>query len=188
MLPAVPSVVPLLYFAILFCEAVGLTGLYLLLQPDSSSWLNVLVGTVGLSSMIAMLVYSLARRSKTLRSWMRLSAWLHLHIFLGLQGVLFAYVHCLPLLWRHGWPILVNPGMLNLYAVTVVFFSGLFGRYLYAFVPKNASGQPVAGIGGSFGGVQRLFSTWILLHRPIAAAMYLLSFVHVALSLAFMGY
>lgn len=185
MLPAVARLVPLLYLAILSVEAVGLTALYLVVRPAAGSWLNIVVGSVGLLSMIAMLVYSIARRSRTLRGWMRLSAWLHLHIFLGLQGVLFVYVHCLTLFWRHGWPILVNPAMLNLYAVTIVFFSGLFGRYLYAWVPKNPSGQPVAGIGRGYAVAQRVFSWWILLHRPIAAAMYLLSFVHVVLALAF---
>ncbi len=243
-----------LYLFVLLVEAVVLVPAYVWFRPASGSGVNLVVGTVALASMIAMLVYSLARRFKFLRDWMRLSSWLHLHIFLGLQGILLAYVHCLPLLWRHGWPILVNPGMLNLYAVTVVFLSGLFGRYLYAQVPKTLGGQhlaakevdqELAALGGQvpaglerlwtdapgapsvFGLVtaararsqalralrgqplapevralaerrvtlehqkramasaHRVFSWWILAHRPIALAMYLLSFVHAALSLLF---
>ena len=242
------------YLLVLLLEAAVLVPAYVVLRPESGSGLNLVVGTIALASMIAMLVYSLARRLKFLRDWMRLSYWLHLHIFLGLQGILLAFVHCLPLLWRHGWPILVNPGMLNLYAVTVVFLSGLFGRYLYAQVPKTIGGQHLAakevdeelkalgdrvpkeverlwaaapgapsvlGIVGAgrapsaairelgriplapevralaerrvtlehqkraMASAHRVFSWWILAHRPIALVMYLLSFVHAALSLLF---
>lgn len=126
---------------ILILEGLSLTALYVVIQPASASWLNVAVGSLGLLSMTLMLVYSIARRSKRLRDVMRLSGWLQLHIFLGLQGILLTFIHCLPLLWRGGWPILVNPGMLNLYAVIVIFASGLFGRYLYAQVPKTLGGQ-----------------------------------------------
>lgn len=245
---------PWIYLLLLAVQAVVLVPAYLVFRPESGSLVNLVVGAVALACMVAMLVYSIARRSRWLREWMRLSTWLHLHIFLGLEGVMLAYVHCLPLLWRHGWPILVNPGMLNLYAVTVVFASGLFGRYLYAQVPKTLGGQHLQakelddelarltqglpdtitalwrdaprprGFFGvisagqvrssrlrelrklpidpkvrelaarrvtlehqkaAMGAAQRVFSWWILLHRPIAAAMYLLSFVHALLSLLF---
>ena len=185
---------------------------------------------------------------------MRLSLWLHLHIFLGLQGILLSYLHCLPLFWRHGPPILLNPGMLNLYALTVVFLSGLFGRYLYAQVPKTLGGQHLSAreldaelaalpqalpaevialwkdapsAPGFLGMItaarsrrralrtlrrmklepdvqelaarrivlehqkavvtsaRRIFSAWIILHRPVAAAMYLITAVHVVLGILF---
>lgn len=245
---------PWLYLSVLAVEALVVVPAYVVWRPASGSLVNLVVGAIALACMVAMLVYSVARRSHRLRETLRLSTWLHLHIFLGLQGVLLAYVHCLPLFWRHGWPILVNPGMLNLYAVTVVFASGLFGRYLYAQVPKTLGGQhlaakevdqelaaltqglpapisalwadpprPTGFLGvlaagrvrdqrlrqlaampleprvrelaarrlvlehqkAALGAAQRVFSWWILLHRPIAAAMYLLSFVHAALSLLF---
>lgn len=250
----VAILVLLLGLLVLVVEAVGLVAAYAWLQPESGSGINVIVGTLGLLSMIAMLVYSIARRSATLRRVMRLSGWLQLHIFLGLQGVLLSFVHCLPLIYREGWPILVNPGMLNLYAVAIVFASGLFGRYLYAQVPKTLGGQHIEakalaaeletlsvppelrrlweeapGAGSFFGVVragfarrralralakmnlepgvrllarrrvvlehqkaamiaaQRVFRLWIVLHRPIALAMYLLTAVHVAVSLLFHG-
>lgn len=245
---------PATYLSVLALEALLLVPAYVVWRPPSGSLVNLVVGAVALACMLAMLVYSIARRSRRLRELMRLSTWLHLHIFLGLEGILLAYVHCLPLFWRHGWPILVNPGMLNLYAVTVVFLSGLFGRYLYAQVPKTMGGQhlearevdrelaeltaslpfdikglwegaPVpTGVFGlvaagsarqarlrelarlplepkvrslaarkitlehqkaAMGVAQRVFSWWILLHRPIAAAMFLLSFVHAALGVLF---
>lgn len=244
---------PAIYFAILALEAAVLGIVYAVLQPASSSVFNVLLGTIGLASMVIMLVYSIARRSKMLRSWARLSTWLHLHIFLGLQGVLLVFFHCTPMLYREGHAALLNPGILNLLAVAVVFFSGLFGRYMYAQVPKTLGGQHIAiasleeelatvadvpaavhalwanapSHGGVFavvgsdlkrrsalrqlramalpaevhtlaerrvtlewqkavlGGAQGIFRLWILLHRPLAIAMYFLSAVHIALALMF---
>ncbi len=245
---------PFLYLPALALELAALAALYAWLQPAAGSLTNVIVGSIGLLCMIAMLVYSIARRSKLLRSWMRLSTWLHLHIFLGLQGIGLAYVHCLPLLWRGGSLNPLNPGMLNLYALTVVFASGLFGRYLFAQVPKTVGGQhlaaqeldaelsaleqpvpaevralwselPVAGgvlgmLAASRGrrralaklrglslepevatlaarritlesqksvmtSACRVFWLWIVLHRPVAIALYLISFVHLVLGLLY---
>ena len=203
--------------------------------------------------MKAIKVYSIARRSRLLRSWARLSTWLHLHIFLGLQGILLVFFHCAPMLYREGHAAVLNPGILNLLAVIVVFFSGVFGRYLYAQVPKTLGGQHLAiaaleeelaalsdvpkevhalwaaapAHGGVFaivgsdlqrrsalrrlgamalepevhalaarrvtlewqkavlGGAQGIFRLWILLHRPLAIAMYFLSAVHMALAFMF---
>ena len=242
------------YLSFLALQVIAGPAIYLWLRPSSGSLLNVVVGTVGVLCMIGMLVYSVARRSATLRRWMRLSLWLHLHIYLGLQGIFLAYLHCMPMLWRHGLPMLLNPGMLNLYALTTVFASGLFGRYLYAQVPKTLGGQhlstkevdaelasldqPVPAAvqalwadpprGGGVGGVlraasarrtaladldamdldaelkalasrrivlvhqravvqtaRRIFGAWIVLHRPIALAMYLITFVHVVLGVLY---
>lgn len=250
--PSVARILPFLYFALLASEAVGLLAVYATVQPASSSPLNVAVGSLGLASMVVMLVYSIARRSKALRAVARLSTWLHLHIFLGLQGILLVFVHSMPMLWREGHAALLNPGVLNLIAVGIVFASGLFGRYLYAQVPKTLGGQHLAirdlddelkqlevpaGVaalwadapshGGVFaiagsdlkrraalrklhamhlapelhdlaarrvtlewqkavlGGAQGVFRLWILLHRPLALAMYFLSAVHIALALMF---
>ena len=55
-----------------------------------------------------------------------------------------------------------------------MFCSGVFGRYLYGRLPLGEDGQPIR--------TQRLFAMWIILHRPIAAMMYILSFVHLVLA------
>ncbi len=135
---------PVVYFMVLIAEALVLAVAYGVMQPASSSVFNVVIGTIGLASMVIMLVYSIARRSRGLRSMARLSTWLHLHIFLGLQGVLLVFFHCTPMLYREGHAALLNPGILNLLAVIVAFFSGIFGRYLYAQVPKTLGGQHLA--------------------------------------------
>ncbi|MEO0600061.1 MAG: hypothetical protein AAF211_01420 [Myxococcota bacterium] len=172
------------YLGFLVLQAAVLVPTYLVVRPAAGSIVNGLVATIGLLCMIAMHVYSIARRNARLRRWMRLSWWLHLHIYLGLQGILLTYLHAMPLFWRHGPPILVNPAMLNLYALTVVFASGLFGRYLYARIPKTVAGLPWTQ-GAKRTTSQRLFGTWIHVHRPIAAAMYLVTAVHVLLGVLF---
>lgn len=249
----VAALLPYLYGVILLAEALGLTVLYVLDPPAASDPISVVFGWIGLLSMIVMLVYSLARRSKLLRRVARLSVWLHFHIFLGVQGVLFAFFHAMPLFGRLTEVIWVNPGVLNLAAMLVIFGSGLFGRYLYSWVPHTLGGEQMAikdveaelaaagavppevaalwkdapAAGGFFRLVsadlatrravrrlrgmslspdvkrlaerrvllerrraalataQRAFRNWIFLHRPLAAALYVLSIVHVLLAYMF---
>jgi len=249
----VQSRIPVLYFVILIAELIGLSWHYSTHTVEPSDPLGIWLGWIGLISMIVMLVYSIARRSRLMRRWMRLSYWLHLHIFLGIQGVLLIAFHCAPIFTRSDihW---LNPGVLNFIAVVIVFFSGSFGRYLYGWLPRKIGGeqmkeaevdaeiasldQPLppeveqlwaatASAGGFFGMVradlqtrralrslsalslppevldlarrkvglmrqrivlrttQRFFRYWIVLHRPLAGAMYVLSFVHVALAYMF---
>ena len=245
---------PALYGLVLLGETAALSVVYAVFRPSAADPISVWLGTLGLASMVIMLVYSVARRSRALRQLARLSYWLHLHIFLGLQGVLFVAFHSLPMLYRFPAINILNPGFLNGASVTVVFLSGLFGRYLYAQVPKTIGGQHMAAreveaelkkshvqlppevvalwkqapTPGSILGViradfarraaggklrrmqlpddvrslglrrlqlqrqraalhvaQRWFRVWIFLHRPVALAMYSLTFVHIALALMF---
>jgi hypothetical protein len=247
---------PYVYAALLAIEFALLTVIYVLWAPPPGSTLGELFGWIGILSMTALLCYSFARRIKLLRDVARLSAWLHFHIFLGCQGVMFALFHSSHLLTKHSLAIL-NPGLLNLFAVLVVFFSGIFGRYLYSWVPRTLGGELMAAkdidaeIGkldaplppevtalwsgapaapglfpfvrlvgvdwqtrqamsrlralnlepnvialakrrvllerrkAALGTANRVFSTWIILHRPLAAALYVLSALHIVLSYMF---
>ncbi len=92
--------------------------------------------------MIVMLIYSFARRSVRLRRWAPLRVWLHFHIFCGVQGVLFVFFHCWPMLFTRTGPVQwLNPGVINAIAVLVVFLSGIFGRYLYSMLPRARRGE-----------------------------------------------
>lgn len=174
--PGVLQRMPWVYAFLLVAEAVGLTILYAARFPAASSPVGLFLGWGALASMVVMLVYSIARRSQRLRDVARLSYWLHLHIFLGIQGYLWAVFHSLPVVSR-GHLGLLNPGFLSFCAASVVFFSGVFGRWLYGRLPMGPDGIPIK--------TQRLFATWILLHRPLAAAMYVLAAMHVTLSYMF---
>ncbi len=251
------KLLPWLYGLILLLETIGLSVIYVVAPPEPSDPLSVWLGTLGLGSMIVMLIYSFARRIKLMRNVARLSVWLHLHIFLGLQGFVFVVFHSLPMFTgaRFMW---LNPGVLNFWAVVVVIASGVFGRWLFAQVPKTLGGQHMAakeveaelatlqkdqGVSlpaevtalwksvpetrSIFGVVkadldrrtaarklramrldpgvyalaarrlqlerhkaalsvtQRVFRWWIILHRPIAAILYILSAVHLLLALMF---
>lgn len=168
---------PILYVSLWFAELVALWGIYGSGDmPAASSRLGTALGWGALISMVVMLVYSIARRSKRLRDVARLSYWLHFHIFLGFQGFLFAVFHSLPMLERDHLAVL-NPGFLTMCAATVVFCSGVFGRWLFGRLPRGPDGEPLKS--------QRLFATWILLHRPLAAGMYVLAAMHIALSYMF---
>ncbi len=233
-------------------EALILATTYLILRPEGGSRLNIAVGSLGLLSMVAMMVYSVARRSVTLRRWAPLSAWLKLHIFLGLQGILLVSIHSLPPLWRTGARPLLNPGLMSMVSVLVVFTSGVFGRYLFAFVPRTIDGRHVSvahsqaeleelseelpeaarrllvtppdslvgmtrfllqrrqrravlraqladpalreradralqlhGLALITGRVNRVFRWWIVIHRAIAVAIFILAFGHTLLGLMF---
>ena len=218
--------------------------------PAPTSAFNINLGWIGLGSMIVMLIYSVARRSRALRQIARLSAWLHFHIFLGVQGMVCVFFHSLHLFTRAYEVNLLNPAVLNFGAVVIVFLSGLFGRYLYSFIPHTLGGEQMAardveaelqklgpmpaeveplvkvsGAPRTFAGLisadlatrkalrslpslnlkadahellerrlklqrrlhalsvaERVFQKWIVLHRPLATIMYILSIVHVVLS------
>ena len=129
-LPWVYALISILFF-------VGLTHRYATNPPTSSDPLSIGLGWVGLGAMIVMLAYSLARRFKGLRDFARLSYWLHLHIFLGVIGFIAVVFHSLHVFTRDAPISLLNPGFLNFIAVVIVFFSGIFGRYLYAQLPHS---------------------------------------------------
>lgn len=241
---------PAVYTLIVAAEIAWLSWRFATDPPAPTSSFSINLGWVGLVSMVVMLVYSLARRSRALREWARLSAWLHFHIWLGVQGMVCVTFHSLHLFTRDFAVHLLNPAVLNFIAVAVVFFSGLFGRYLYSFLPRTLGGEQMAArdveaelaklgtlpaeaqallpkgpaprtFGGlisadretrrsltllgtlnvpadaralverrlrlqsrlhALGAAEKIFQRWIVLHRPLATIMYVLSVVHVVLS------
>lgn len=246
-------ILPVVYSVVLLVEALALGILYATDPPAPSDPISVWLGTLGLASMVVLLGYSAARRSRALRRIAELRVWLHLHIFLALQGFLFVVFHSLPMFWgaRFMW---LNPGVINFAGVCVVVASGIFGRWLFQQVPRTLGGRhmlardvdaelaamkadlpasvtrlwadeptttSLAGILGAaarrraalralhqlqlpaevhalahrrlvlehqkaaLAVTQRVFRWWIVLHRPIAAIVYILSVVHLALALMF---
>jgi hypothetical protein len=129
-------VLPLPYYVLLVAEAAGLVALHLVHPEDSGGErYGYFLGWAGTVSMCVMHVYSLRRRVRALKHWGPLRAWLHFHIFMGLQGALFVSYHAAHL--RTLW----NFSGINITLVGVVVASGIFGRYLYAFIPKGLGGE-----------------------------------------------
>ncbi len=156
---------PAIYALIIVATTAALAWRYRVDPPAPTSAFSVNLGWVGLISMVVMLIYSVARRSRKLREIARLSAWLHFHIFLGVLGFVCVVFHSMHLFTRDYGFNFLNPAVLNFCAVAVVFCSGLFGRYLYGYMPDS-----------------KIFQRWIVLHRPLALIMYVLSGIHVVLS------
>jgi len=129
----VEVVLPSVYYAILLIEAGGLLGLFLLdkMPPMAAYWL----GWAGTASMLLMHVYSLRKRIRAMFGWGRLSTWLHVHIFLGLQGAMWVCFHSAHL------QTLENISGMTIIAVLVVVASGMMGRYLFSLLPKGLSGE-----------------------------------------------
>lgn len=245
--------IPILYFVIIIVETIYLSVIYIQDPPNSSAPLSIYLGWGGLIAMIVMLVYSIARRSRGLRQVARLSAWLHLHIFLGFQGMILVGFHSTHLFTREAPISPLNPGFLSFVFVLIVFFSGLFGRYMYSMLPRSIHGERMevkdvdaelsslgdlpdevlalsktgpkpSGLVGlmradldarrarrqlsgmslapqvralaerrlilerrmiAYAAANKIFSRWIIAHRPIAAMMYVLAAVHVILSYMF---
>src|SRR5688572_30518482 len=85
--------------------------------------------------MLVMHVYSLRRRVRAMARWGRIRSWLEVHIFLGLQGAMLVTFHSLHL------STLTNISGLTFALTLVVVCSGIFGRYLFAQLPKSISGE-----------------------------------------------
>ncbi len=129
------------YALTIIAELAFLSWRYTTDPPAPSAPLSVWLGWGGLGSMIIMLIYMVARHSKKLRTIARLSSWLNFHVFLGVQGVMFVFFHSLHIFTREGPTYWANPAVINFFAVATVFFSGIFGRYLYSMVPKTVNGE-----------------------------------------------
>lgn len=132
---------PAIYAVVLVVELVALLLRYASEPPSASAPLSIWLGWAGLAAMVIMLIYSVARRSRRMRQWARLSTWLHFHIFMGTQGFLLTLFHSSHLFRRTAPISWLNPGLLCLLAVLVVFGSGIFGRYMYSWLPRTLKGE-----------------------------------------------
>ncbi len=124
-----------MYYVVLLGEAGALLWLYWSREVPAGGMLGHSIGWVGTGSMCLMHVYSIRRRVRALHGWGRLSTWLHVHIFLGLQGAMLVTFHSAHL------QTLSNISGLTIALTLVVVGSGMFGRYLYSLLPKSVSGE-----------------------------------------------
>jgi hypothetical protein len=133
--PPVEVVLPTAYALILVVKATALAYLYATREVRAGGPIGHLIGWIGTGSMVAMHVYSLRRRIRALSGWGSLATWLHVHIFLGLQGALLVTFHSMSLV------TLRNLSGATIVVTLVVVASGVFGRWVYAMLPKGAAGE-----------------------------------------------
>lgn len=95
-----------------------------------------MLGVVGSSMMLLLLLYSLRKRVRALRRLGALSRWLDVHIFLGVVGPLFVVLHS----------SFKVKGLvaLSFWSMVVVALSGVLGRYLYLQIPRTRAGEALS--------------------------------------------
>lgn len=140
MRPPAEVVLPRAYYAVLFLELVGLLVLSQTVTIRAGDAIGHGIGWAGTVSMCLMHVYSIRRRVRAFSRMGAIRAWLHVHIFLGLQGAMFVTFHSIHL------RSLANLSGLTLAITLVVVASGLFGRYLFSKLPKSISGERLSAI------------------------------------------
>ena len=96
--------------------------------------LGYVLGIVGGSLMLILLLYSARKRARFLRRFGATKYWFRIHMMLGIVGPLLILYHCN-----------FNVGSLNskvaLYCTLLVAFSGVVGRYLYAKIHQGLYGR-----------------------------------------------
>lgn len=116
------------------------------------------LGWAAVGSFAVMQIYSVRRRIRLLRNAGSLDAWLDMHIFLGLQGLLFVGYHCV------GVSAEINLATINAGVVMALVLTGILGRYI-----TRARTQVV----------------WSLLHRPLVFVLAALTTLHVLAHFAY---
>jgi hypothetical protein len=107
---------------------------YRILKP--SGFRSHTFGIIGSTMLLLLLLYSLRKRTAALQQFGTLSAWLNVHIFLGVVGPLFIILHSTFKL--NG---LVAVSFWSMIAVAV---SGIIGRYLYIQIPRSRDGHELS--------------------------------------------
>ncbi len=132
--------------AFVFVLAMLLTGLpYYLLplseRPHSDMHLQLKpggvwghgMGIVGSAMILLLLLYSARKRRRFGFRFGRLSRWLDIHIFFGVIGPLLITLHTA--MKFHG---IVS---ISYFSMVAVAMSGVFGRYIYMQIPRDARGH-----------------------------------------------
>lgn len=95
---------------------------YRYLQAETG--FGYLLGIIGGSLMLVLLLYPLRKRWRVLRGWFNLQSWFRLHMVLGVLGPLCILLHC-------NFRLGSTNSSVALIAMLLVSSSGLIGRYLY---------------------------------------------------------
>lgn len=106
--------------------------LYDLYRP--SGFIGHGLGIVGsLMIIVGVSMYSLRKRWSVLQGWGRLPRWLRAHIFLCTLGPFLVLLHTT---FKLG-----NVAAIAFWSMAIVVSSGIFGRYVYARIPKTIHGE-----------------------------------------------
>jgi hypothetical protein len=116
-------------------EARELHALHRLLAPGAGG--GVALGVLGTGLMLAMLSYTARKRFAHVRWLGPMPMWLRFHVVCGVAGPLFILLHV-------GLKLPDGLIAVGFWCMVLVALSGVFGRYVYGFLPRLASGRAVA--------------------------------------------
>ena len=137
----VPSVLLLLLAAVVFVIGVPYYFTEPDLRPDHAlhsaygpgNVVGVLLGFVGTSLMLIMLLYSVRKWIPLLGFLGNMQFWMRVHVLCGLIGPLFILLH---------GGVKLPSGFIGIgfWCMVLVALSGFFGRYLFGYFPQTAQG------------------------------------------------
>ncbi len=102
----------------------------------AESGLGYLLGIVGASLMVILLLYPLRKRLRFMRGWLQIKSWFRLHMILGVLGPLCILLHS-------NFQLGSTNSSIALSAMLLVAGSGLIGRYLYGKFHYGLYGRQV---------------------------------------------
>jgi hypothetical protein len=166
-----------------FLAMILITGLYGLVMvftreiPPAGELFGHGMGILGFILMLLTeTLYSLRKRSRSVR-WGKMSAWLQMHIFMGLVGPYMVLLHT-------SWKFNGLAGVTTLLTVIIV-LSGFVGRYIFTRIPRTLDGLEIEGTLSqeALKQARRLMALWHTIHIPIGMALFISAFVHAGAAL-----
>lgn len=91
------------------------------------------LGVIGSTMVLLLFLYSLRKRRKMGLRFGRVSRWLDIHIFFGIIGPLLITLHTA---MKFGGIVSIS-----YFSMVIVALSGVFGRYVYMQIPRDARGD-----------------------------------------------
>lgn len=110
-------------------------ALHQLLAPGAGG--GVALGLLGTTLMVLMLSYSVRKRFPNLHLLGPMPVWLRFHVVCGVTGPLFILLHV-------GLKLPEGLIAVGFWCMVLVALSGVFGRYVYGFLPRVADGRALA--------------------------------------------
>ena len=114
-------------------------------RPNGGSWYGYTLGTIGLLLIVWLSMLGIRKRRISEGAW-SLKAWTSAHVYLGLALIVVGTLHT-------GFQIGWNVHTLAYVLMLIVIFSGIYGVYAYAALPKALSSNRGDKTGGDMLGV-----------------------------------
>jgi cell division protein FtsL len=133
---------PLLLFRLHFFTVAVIISLYFGWLNRDSNYLSAETGTgymlgiVGGSLMLTLLLYPVSKRVKTLTLWIPIQYWFGIHMLLGIIGPVL-------ILYHSNFHLGSTNSAIALFSMLLVAGSGVVGRYIYTYIHHGLYGSQI---------------------------------------------